>query len=76
MTLFEELERLKLQFIAACETLVKLGKITEGNFGEILQLLDSMDEHDQAYIDEKLYQLTDGQLDLMFWEKDDARGFQ
>lgn len=75
MTLFEELEKVKLEFIAVCETLVDQGKLTEANFEEILKLLDSLDDHDQAYINQKLNELTDGRLELMFWEKDDAREF-
>lgn len=74
MTLFEELERVKLQLIAVCEALVDQDKLTETHFEEILNLLDSLDEHDQVYINQKLNELTNGRLDLMFWEKDGVHG--
>ncbi len=68
--MFEELERVKLKFIAVCETLVEKTILSEENFEEILILLDSLDEHDEEYIDRRLNELTDGRLHLMFWEQD------
>ncbi len=68
MDLFNELERVKLKFIAVCETLVDKQQLSEENFKEIRILLDSLDDHDEEYINRRLNDLTGGRLDLMFWE--------
>jgi hypothetical protein len=70
MGLFEDLERVKLKFIAVCEKLLAKGEITEEQFEQILMLLDNLDEYDQQYISQKLNELTSGKLDLLFWEQD------
>ncbi|HHX01292.1 MAG TPA: hypothetical protein GX739_01335 [Firmicutes bacterium] len=70
MGLFEELERMRLKFIAVCEQLLSKGFITEEQFDQILVLLDNLDEYDQQYINQKLNELTNGRLDLLFWEQD------
>ncbi|HKM17375.1 MAG: hypothetical protein GX228_00210 [Firmicutes bacterium] len=70
MGLFEELERVRLKFIAVCEQLLAKGLISEGQFEQILVLLDNLDEYEQQYINQKLNELTNGKLDLLFWEQD------
>ncbi len=68
MSLFEDLERVKLRFIVACEALLDAEQITEDQFEQILILLDNLDEYDQEYTNRRLNELTDGKLDLLFWE--------
>ena len=70
MALFEDLERVKLRFISVCESLVDRAELLEENFQQILVLLDAMDEHDEQYINEQLNALTDGKLDLLFWDQE------
>ncbi len=69
MALFEELERVKLQFISVCESLVHKERISEADFDQILQLLDNMDELDENHLHDELSRLTKGSFDLLFWEK-------
>lgn len=68
MGLFEDLERVKLRFIAISEQLLAEELITSEQFDEILLLLDNLDEYDQQDINQKLNELTDGKLDLLFWD--------
>lgn len=68
MGLFEDLERVKLRFIAISEQLLAEELITSEQFDEILLLLDNLDEYDQQYINQKLNELTDGKLELLFWD--------
>lgn len=42
--LFEEMERVKIRFIAAYEKLLQKGLITEEQFEDILDALDRIDE--------------------------------
>jgi len=70
MGLFEDLERVRLKFIAVCEKLLDRGLISEAQFDQILTLLDNLDDYDQQYINQKLNELTNGKLDLLFWEQD------
>lgn len=70
MNLFEDLERVKLQFIRLCEKLLAENQITETQFEQILDLLDNLDEYDQLYINRQLNELTDGRIDLLFWQQD------
>ncbi|HET7558756.1 MAG TPA: hypothetical protein VFK80_02260 [Limnochordia bacterium] len=42
--LIDEAERVKLQLVAAYDKLLRMGKISESDFAEILQALDRLDE--------------------------------
>jgi spore coat protein CotH len=66
--LFEDLERVKLRFISACETMVNQGKLTEEEFQEILQLLDQLDEYSDDEFMEELRRLSRGMIDFLDWD--------
>lgn len=70
MSIYDDLERVKLRFIAVCETLLNKGQLSEENFEQILELLDNLDDYDQEQLNSRLNELTGGKLDLMFWQKD------
>lgn len=70
MGLFEDLERVRLQFISTCEALLNKGELSEDNFQQILELLDAMDGYDEEQLNRKLNELTDGKLELMFWDQE------
>lgn len=54
MELFEEMERVKIQFIAAYEKLLEQGKITDDEFDEIVDLIDRLDEYSAEELSAKL----------------------
>ncbi|NLJ75281.1 MAG: hypothetical protein GX331_09865 [Firmicutes bacterium] len=68
MPLFEDLERVKLRFISACETMVDQGKLTEEEFQDILQLLDELDEYSDDEFMAELQKLSKGIIDFLDWD--------
>lgn len=52
--LFEEMERVKIRFIAAYEKLVQKGLITEEQFQDILDALEHIDELSEGELEERL----------------------
>jgi hypothetical protein len=66
--LFEDLERVKLRFISACETMVDQGKLTEEEFQDILQLLDELDEYSDDEFMAELQKLSKGIIDFLDWD--------
>lgn len=52
--LFEEMERVKIRFIAAYEKLVNKGLITDEQFEDVLDAIDRMDELSDEELQERL----------------------
>ncbi|NLN27144.1 MAG: hypothetical protein GX161_02920 [Firmicutes bacterium] len=52
--LFEEMERVKIRFIAAYEKLLRKGLITEEDFEDILDALDRIDELSDEELERRL----------------------
>lgn len=52
--MFEHMERLKLQFLAAFEGLHRKGVISEDELAEIIELVDTLDELSEEEIRAKL----------------------
>lgn len=52
--LYEDLERVKIRFIAAYERLVKRGLITEEQFEDVVDAIDRMDELSDEEFEERL----------------------
>lgn len=52
--LYEDLERVKIRFIAAYERLVKMGLITEEQFEDVVDAIDRMDELSEEELKERL----------------------
>lgn len=52
--LFEEMERVKIRFIAAYEKLVQKGLITEAQFDDVLDAIDRIDELSDEELEERL----------------------
>lgn len=54
VALFEDMERLKLRFLAAFQKLVDKGVLTESQLEEIIQLMDKLDDMTVEEIKERL----------------------
>lgn len=54
MDLFEHMERLKLQFLAAFEALHRKGAMSEAELSEMIELVDRLDEMTEEEIRAKL----------------------
>ena len=54
MELFEELERIKIRFVAAYDKLVKQGVISERDYQEILEIIDDLDSYSLEELQERL----------------------
>ena len=52
--LFEEMERVKIRFVAAYEKLLRKGLITEEDFEDILDALDRIDELSDEELERRL----------------------
>ncbi|NMB12352.1 MAG: hypothetical protein GX977_08710 [Firmicutes bacterium] len=65
MELFEELERIKIRFVAAYDKLVEQGVISEREYEEIVEMVDDLDRYSIQELKERLgrfrhlYQLDD-----------------
>ncbi len=68
MGMFEDLERVKLRFIAVCEQLVARGQLSESEFQQILELLDKMDDYDDRQFLAELGEISKGMTDFIDWE--------
>ncbi|HHV93005.1 MAG TPA: hypothetical protein GXX47_00550 [Firmicutes bacterium] len=54
MELFEELERIKIRFVAAYDKLVEQGVISEKDYQEILEIIDDLDSYSLEELKERL----------------------
>ncbi|NLA58490.1 MAG: hypothetical protein GX855_06285 [Firmicutes bacterium] len=54
MELFEELERIKIRFVAAYDKLVEQGVISERDYQEILEIIDDLDSYSVEELRERL----------------------
>jgi|LSQX01.3.fsa_nt_gb hypothetical protein len=54
MELFEELERIKIRFVAAYDKLVEQGVISERDYQEILEIIDDLDSYSLDELKERL----------------------
>lgn len=54
MALFEDMERLKLHFLAAFQKLAEQGVLTEGQLSEVIDIVDKLDDMTVAEIKEQL----------------------
>lgn len=52
--LYEETERVKLRFIQAYERLHQLGRVTDAELEEVIDILDRMDELSTEELERKL----------------------
>ena len=68
MGLFEDLERVKLRFISACENMVAQGQLSESEFQQIIDLLDRMDDCDDRQFLAELGEISKGMTDFIDWE--------
>ncbi|NLM39613.1 MAG: hypothetical protein GX205_06110 [Firmicutes bacterium] len=68
MGMFEDLERVKLRFISACETMVSQGQLSESEFQQIIDLLDKMDDYDDRQFLDELAEISKGMTDFIDWE--------
>ncbi len=68
MGMFEDLERVKLRFISACETMVSQGQLSESEFQQIIDLLDKMDDYDDRQFLDELADISKGMTDFIDWE--------
>lgn len=57
--LFEEMERVKIRFVAAYEKLLRKGLITEEQFEDILDALDRIDELSDEEFERRLARFRD-----------------
>lgn len=57
--LYEELERVKIRFLAAFDRLQQKGLLTQEEWNEVTQLLDEMDDMPEEAWTEKLQALRD-----------------
>ena len=58
MELFEELERIKIRFVAAYDKLVEQGLISEKEYQEIVDMIDNLDMYSVDELKEKLGRLS------------------
>ncbi|MBO8141093.1 MAG: hypothetical protein H0Z37_02780 [Firmicutes bacterium] len=63
MDLFEDMERLKLKFLAAFEELARRGIIGEAQLAEIIDLVDKLDELSEEEIRARLGRYVPGDVD-------------
>ncbi|NLK08554.1 MAG: hypothetical protein GX316_07630 [Firmicutes bacterium] len=56
MELFEELERIKIRFVAAYDKLVAEGLLSEAAYMEIMEMIDDLDQYSIEELKEKLGQ--------------------
>ncbi|MFS8665264.1 MAG: hypothetical protein LOD84_06260, partial [Limnochordales bacterium] len=63
MELFEDMERLKLRFLAAFEGLARRGVISEADLAEIFDLVDRLDELSEEEIRTRLGRFIPGDAD-------------
>lgn len=56
MELFEELERIKIRFVAAYDKLVEQGIISEREYEEIIEMVDDLDRYSIEELKERLGQ--------------------
>lgn len=68
MGMFEDMERVKLRFISACENMVSQGQLTESEFQRIIELLDKMDDYSDREFLEELGQISKGMTDFIDWD--------
>lgn len=54
MELFEELERIKIRFVAAYDKLVEQGVISEREYEEIVEIIDNLDDYNIEELRERL----------------------
>lgn len=54
MELFEELERIKIRFVAAYDKLVEQGVISEREYEEIVEIIDNLDDYKIEELRERL----------------------
>ena len=54
MELFEELERIKIRFVAAYDKLVEQGAISEREYEEIVEIIDNLDDYSIEELRERL----------------------
>ncbi|NLJ86165.1 MAG: hypothetical protein GX322_06965 [Firmicutes bacterium] len=54
MELFEELERIKIRFVAAYDKLVDQGLISEDEYLQIMEMIDNLDKYSIEELREKL----------------------
>ncbi|NMB46944.1 MAG: hypothetical protein GX998_11125 [Firmicutes bacterium] len=54
MELFEELERIKIRFVAAYDKLVEQGLISEREYQEIVEIIDDLDNYSINELRERL----------------------
>lgn len=54
MELFEELERIKIRFVAAYDKLVDQGLLSEQEYQEIVEVIDNLDMYSVDELREKL----------------------
>lgn len=54
MALFEDMERLKLHFLAAFQKLAEQGVMTEGQLSEVIEIVDRLDDMSVDEIKEQL----------------------
>lgn len=66
--MFEDMERVKLRFISACENMVSQGQLTESEFQRIIELLDKMDDYSDREFLEELGQISKGMTDFIDWD--------
>lgn len=63
--LFSEIEQVKVRFLQTCETLIAQGRLKEGEFQNILELLDKMNDYDDQTFYAELSRISKGLSDLM-----------
>lgn len=59
--LFEEMERIKIRFVAAYARLVERGLISEAEYEDIVQIVDNLDHYSEEELRKRLgrfYELT------------------
>lgn len=63
--LFNEIEQVKVRFLQTCEDLIAQGRLAEGEFQKILELLDAMNDYDDQTFYAELSRISKGLSDLV-----------
>ncbi|NLJ80730.1 MAG: hypothetical protein GX335_06885 [Firmicutes bacterium] len=66
--LFDDLERVKLNFLKTCEKLVAAGRLEKEEFKDIEVLLDQMEEYEDQEFRSELGKISKGLSDFLDWE--------
>lgn len=65
MALFDEIERAKIRFLDTCLALVEQGRLTQGEYQDIFDLLDRLEEFNNEEFKAELSRISKGLSDLL-----------